>query len=58
MHMKNYLSTDGPNVTRGQIARNLETEHLWIVEFLVYSRQQKQKIQNYHLTDESKGYKE
>ena len=23
-----YRSTDGPNVTQGQITRNLETEHL------------------------------
>ena len=28
MYMQNYRSTDGPNVTQGQIARNLETERL------------------------------
>ena len=26
----NYCSTDGPNVTQGQIAHNLETEHLGV----------------------------
>ena len=31
MHMKNYRSTDGPNVTLRQIARNLETEHLILI---------------------------
>ena len=35
MHMKNYRSTDRPNVTQGQIASNLETECLvyQILEF-------------------------
>ena len=28
MHMKNYGSMNGQNVTQGQIACNLETEHL------------------------------
>ena len=28
MYMQNYCSTDGWNVTQGQIVRNLEIEHL------------------------------